>query len=349
VSGKDIMLLTDEVLSERQKRRLLDGDFLRVAVIGCGTIFAIRTHPSLYGLPVEVVALCDVQETRARQYANAFGVSHVFTDYSRMLSELELDGVIVAAGSKLHPRIAVDVMEAGLPVLTEKPPAMSAEGTAQMLEASRRTGQICMTAFMKRFAPIYQQARAEVESAEFGTPSLLAMNWYCPTWFTEEPDNPNTWFLLDFGIHAVDLCRYLFGDVAEVYARGNDGAAYAITLAFANGAVGNLSLSGRREARLVEQVELTGGPGQSVTITDTRELTRFADTQVTAWHHNAFTITDSIHDTGFRGEIAEFLAAIEEGREPRSAVQSAHETMRLFDAIKDSLESGGVVSLAEER
>lgn len=349
MSRKEIVLLTDDTLTERQRRRLLDGDFLRLAVIGCGEIFTWRTHPSLYGLPVELVAVCDLDEARAKQVAAAFRVPRVFTDHARMLSELELDGVIVTVGSKFHPQIAVDVMEAGLPVLTEKPPATSSEGTAKMLEASRRTGQICMTAFMKRFAPVYRQARAEIESPEFGAPSLLAMNWYCPVWFKEDAENPNSWFLLDFGIHAIDLCRYLFGEVAEVYARQGGGAAYAITFAFADGAVGSLSLSGNREARLVEHVELTGGPGQSVTVTDTRKLVRFSDADVSAWKHNAFTITDSVADAGFRGEIGEFLAAIEEGREPRSSIESAHESMRLFDAIGRSLSEGVVVPLAEAR
>lgn len=349
MSDQDVLTLTDDILSPAQKRRLLERDFLRIAVIGCGNIFGWRTHPSLYGMPVQLVALCDVDEPRARQYANAFGADRVYTDYAEMLAKEELDGVIVAPGSKHHPRIAVDVMEAGLSVLTEKPPATSAEGTAQMLDASRRTGQICMTAFQKRFAPIYRNARRQVESSGFGTPGLIAMNWYCPTWFTDEPENPNTWFLLDFGIHALDLCRYLFGDVADVYAMRSNKVTYAITLNFVNGAVGNLSLSGHRDARLIEHVELTGGPGQSVTIADSQAMARYDIGDVTAWQRNAFTTTDSLTDAGYRGEIAEFLAALEERREPESGIESAHQSMRLFDAILRSVTERRPVSLTEEK
>lgn len=346
MTQQEMSLLTHDLLTPAQRARMIEGDFLRLGVIGSGDIVGVRNHPSLYAMPAKVEAVCDINETRARQNAKAFGIPHVFTDYTRLLAEVELDGVIVTAGPTAHPQMAIDAMEAGLAVLTEKPPALSASETARMLEASERTGRICMTAFNKRFATIYRRAQAEIAAPGFGGASLLALNWYSPVWFTDDPDRPITWFLLDFGIHAIDVVRFLCGEVEEVYARGAD-QAYAIALSFANGAVGSVTLSGRRDARLVEQVEVTGANGQSVTLTDGQHLIRYDGSEVGAWHHTAFTITDSFAENGYRGEIAEFLAAIEEGREPESSIASAHETMRLYDAICLSLKSGDPVALAD--
>jgi GFO/IDH/MocA C-terminal domain len=117
-----------------------------------------------------------------------------------------------------------------------------------MLEVSRRTGQICMTGFMKRFAPVYRKARAAVSSPAFGTVSMLAASWS----FGVDDRDWIDMFLLDFGVHMIDLTRYLAGEVAEVYARDCDGAAYAATVAFSNGAALAGGLAGPRREGAVE-------------------------------------------------------------------------------------------------
>ena len=50
--------------------------------------------------------------------------------------------------ARQHPKVAIEVMESGLPVWTEKPPAASALEAGAMLKSSRRTEQACMTGFM---------------------------------------------------------------------------------------------------------------------------------------------------------------------------------------------------------
>src|SRR5690349_5571451 len=133
-------------------------------------------------------------------------------------------------------------MEAGLPVYTEKPPAATAAEARGMWEASRRLGVTCMTGFKKRFAPAYRAARAAIEDPAFGAPSLLAASVGSGP-YRNDPADPSSQFLLDFGIHAIDLARYLLGDVAEVTARRQGDDSYAVTLAYASGAVGVLALS----------------------------------------------------------------------------------------------------------
>lgn len=347
MTDRRILLLTDPQISAAQRKRLVEGDFIRVGLVGCGGIVSIRLHPSLYGLPVRLAAICDTDERRLEEFGQAFGAEASYTNHLEMFAEAELDAVIVSVGPKGHPQIAIDAMEAGIPVLTEKPPALNSEATAKMVEVSRRTGVVCMTAFNKRFAPIYRTARNLVEEREFGTPSMLTMSWSSPPWYTEDPDDPITWFLLDFGIHAIDLARFLFGEVAEVYARKQENAAYAVTLAFDNGAVGNLSLAGNRSSRVVEYVDLTGDAGQTVTISDGQKLIQHRGEEIGEWQHNAFAVTDAMAETGYRGEIAAFLTAVEEGRAVDSTIGSAHETMRLYEAIQLSHKERRPVALEQ--
>jgi predicted dehydrogenase len=320
---------------------------LRLGIVGCGHISSGRLHPSLHALPIDLVAVCDTDEDRARTYARTLGGETVYTDHTEMLAEAELDAVIACVGPSGHPRIAIDAMEAGVPVLTEKPPAVNSADVAAMVETSRKTGQICMTAFNKRFAPVYQMARAVVEGDEFGPPSLLSVDWCSEPWYSEDADNPNSWFLLDFAIHVMDISRFLFGEVAGVYARKRGEEAYGVTLAFENGAVGVLALSSNRQARLTERVELTGKVGQFVTIDDGRTLVRYREREIGEWHDTAHAVSDSFEEAGYRGELAEFVAAVQEGREPQSPVSSAYETMRLYEAIDLSAREQRSVELAE--
>jgi predicted dehydrogenase len=210
-------------------------------------------------------------------------------------------------------------------------------------DASRRTGKLCVTAFKKRYAPAYVKAKAIVESAEFGAPHLLSID-YASGPYRNLPDNPRSWFLLDFAIHIIDLSRYLFGEVAEVFAWERQQTAYAVTLRFASGAVGTLALTSHRDyAVSTEKVELTGGQGRMLSLANSVELTYWQDREIRAWHSPSFSTAggDSLVETGFQGELAAFVAACRGGPEPPSSIASSYRTMLLYEAIKQSAEAGG--------
>jgi predicted dehydrogenase len=265
-----------------------------------------------------------------------------------MLAEATLDAVIVCTGPEGHHRLAIDVMEAGLPVYTEKPPAIRAADALSMLETSRRLNQICMTGFKKRFAPAYQKAKSAIEDGTFGAPSLLSIDYACGPSYPNDPDNPRSQFLLDFCVHILDISRYLFGDVAEVYARTKDETSYAVNLLFHNGALGVLALSANRDwAVSTEKVELTGGPGQFMSLSNSVQLLRYSGSNIVNWHSPSFSTArgDSLIETGFQPELAEFVAAIRENREPESSITSSYRTMCLYEAIVQSVREGQSVAV----
>ena len=321
---------------------------LRLAVIGAGYLSSARIYPCLHSLPVELAAVCDLDRQRAERNARRFGAGAVFTDHRRMLAEASLDAVVVCIGPSMHAQLAIEVMEAGLPVYTEKPPAVGAAEALKVLDTSRRCRQICMTGFKKRFAPVYRAARAAVDDSDFGAPSLLSID-YASGAYRNDPGDSRSQFLIDFGIHVIDLARYLLGDVSEVSARRRDRDTYAVTLVHTSGALAVLALSGRRSwAVSTEKVELTGGPGQFLTIENSSELIRFSDDHVVARHRPVFSTMagDSLVETGFQPELEEFVSAVQTGRQPESSIASSYETMRLYEAIADAAESERTIPLA---
>ncbi|MGH2560959.1 MAG: Gfo/Idh/MocA family protein [Thermomicrobiales bacterium] len=321
---------------------------LRLGVIGAGRLSSSRIYPCLHTLPVELAAVCDMDRDKAAHNARRFGGQAVYTDHRRMLAEAALDAVIVCTGPEGHARLAIEVMEAGLPVYTEKPPAINAADARAMLQTSRTLNQICMTGFKKRFAPAYRKARAAIQDEAFGAPSLLSIDYACGPTYPNDPADPRGQFLLDFCIHILDLSRFLFGEVAEVYARTRGQTSYAVNLLFENGALGVIALSSNRDWEVsTEKVELTGGPGQFMTLANSVGLVRYAGNAVVDWHSPTFSTArgDSLVETGFQPELAEFVAAVRERREPESSIASSFCTMCLYEAIVRSVAAGRPVAV----
>lgn len=326
------------------------GDPLRLGIIGAGQLSSSRIYPCLRYLPVRLAAVCDLDRSRAERNAAMFGGARVFTDHAAMLSDADLDAVIVCVGPDQHHRLAIEVMEAGLPVYTEKPPAVTVNDARSMVEASRRTGQICMTGFKKRFAPAYRKLAEAIRAGELGAPSLLSID-YASGFYSEDPDNPRSQFLLDFTVHILDLTRYLFGEVAEVYARKAGPSTYAVSLGFDNGAVGTLALTANRDWGVsTERVEVTGAPGEFASVENSIRMRRYSKKTIVDWHDPSFSTAggDSLVETGFAGELIEFVAAVREGRAPESSIDSSYRSMVLYDAIDRSARSRDAVRVEAE-
>ncbi|HVX43230.1 MAG TPA: Gfo/Idh/MocA family oxidoreductase [Mycobacteriales bacterium] len=323
-------------------------DELRLGIVGAGSLSSAKIYPCLHRLPVQLAAVCDLDRERAERNARKFGGQAVFTDHRAMLAEAELDAVIVCVGPEAHAELSIEIIRHGLPVYTEKPPAVSAQDARRVRDASEQYGRICMTGFKKRFAPAYRKARAAVLVAGFGDPELLSIDYCCGPGYRNDPAAPRSRFLLDFAIHIIDLSRYLFGEVAEVAARERNLSTYAVSLRFANGALGVLALSSHRDwAVPTEKVELTGGPGQFISIDNSVEMVRYDGARIADHHRPSFSTArgDSLAETGFAIELQEFVDAVRSGTEPESAIRSSYETMRLHDAIVVAARTGRSVEL----
>lgn len=319
---------------------------IRLGIIGAGNLASMRIYPCLHMLPIRLVAVCDLDREKAERNARKFGAEKVYTDHQQMLAAGGLDAIIICVGPDLHARLAVEVMEAGLPVYTEKPPAVRAADAYAMWETSRRLGMICMTGFKKRFAPAYQKARAAIASDGFGVPTLLSIDYACGPTYPNNPDDPRSQFLLDFCVHIIDLSRFLCGDVAEVYARETNETTYAVHLVFESGGLGVLALSANRAwAVATEKVEVTGGPGQFISVDNSVRMVRHIGDTIAEWHDPSFSTArgDSLVETGFQPELAAFVDAVREGHEPESSISSSYRTMCLYEAIAQSARERSVV------
>lgn len=129
-----------------------------------------------------------------------------------------LDAVIVCLPPDLHPDVAIACLEAGRPVLVEKPLAPNGAEAARVVAAVERTGTPLMVAHTLRFDPLVVALRGEI--AGLGAIRMIATSQrFEPTtrgWI-DTPGRGGT--ILNTGVHAFDLLRYLSGaEIVSVHA-----------------------------------------------------------------------------------------------------------------------------------
>lgn len=230
--------------AERAARRPI-----RLGFIGAGGVAQSKYFPAIARLrmtwePIEVAAFAEPRAEHAAKVRAVYGGVH-YTDYRAMLAEAGLDGVVVLSGDDVHADHTLASLEAGLPVLVEKPIARSLADAERMCRAADDHGLPLMAVANKRYAPPYRYARRLIEAGPVRDPALFVGKFNLGYPYVD---------LLEAGtIHLFDLARYLMGDVGAVAAAGVnrygrnkrrypvDNA--AITLEFASGAVGSLTTS----------------------------------------------------------------------------------------------------------
>lgn len=223
---------------------------INAAIIGAGR--RGRAHGRAAGsLPgVEIVAVCDPDEDRAASLAAELG-GRPYPDWRRALEELSPQLVYVTSPPPLHAEQAIAALEAGAHVVLEKPIALTMAEAQAIGAASRRCRRQVQVCQQHRYGLLADRAR----DALAGRTVALAHSWL----YRQTPDIPGNWdrswgggHIVEWGIHHLDLLRYLVGEIETVSAAygeqvlaGRSGwsnwDAYSVSFRFAGGAVGAMA------------------------------------------------------------------------------------------------------------
>ncbi|MFO7631588.1 MAG: Gfo/Idh/MocA family oxidoreductase [Caldilinea sp.] len=188
----------------------------RVAVIGAGTI-SQRVHiPVFQKQPyTTVVAVCDVNEARARVVAEETGVAGVYSDYEKMLAELQPNITVVATPNVFHKPMATAAIEAGSHVLCEKPVALTYTDAQAMFATAASHNRVLTVGTHFRFTGPMQAAKAHADHGFFGRIYAARTVWQrrngipgYGSWFTSK-DLAGGGALLDIGVHTLDRALYI--------------------------------------------------------------------------------------------------------------------------------------------
>ena len=190
----------------------------------------------------------------ATELARSFGTPQ-FADLETMLAAVRPDGAIVATPTALHFEHGLKLLDAGIPVLIEKPIAHEVKAAEQLVAAAERSNVPLLVGHHRRHGHAIRRARATIEAGTLGRiVSFNAISWFLKpaeyfdvTWRRSIGGGP----LLINAIHTVDDLRTLASaDIVAVQAmlssatRGfevEDSA--TVLLEFSNGILGTINIS----------------------------------------------------------------------------------------------------------
>lgn len=189
---------------------------LKVAIIGAGQVARISHIPNYRSFKdeIEVVGISDTNLENAKNVAEEFQISGVYSNHIDMLDELKPDIVSVCVPNKFHCQIVCDALERDCNVLCEKPPAITVEEAVKMHNTAINNNRLLSFGFHFRHSADVAFLKEKINRGEFGDIYAARVQWNrrrgIPGWgnFTNKAvqgGGP----LIDIGVHMLDLATYL--------------------------------------------------------------------------------------------------------------------------------------------
>ena len=181
-----------------------------VGVIGAGMMGTdhVRTLTAAVD-GARVAAVADADPERAQAAAREGG-GRAFSDPHELIADPEVDRVVVASFDATHEEFVLACIEAGKPVLCEKPLATTAEACLRVIEAEVAAGRrLVSLGFMRRFDPGYGEIKAGLENGGVGEVLLVHCahrNAIAPAIYTSEM------LITSSCVHEIDINRWLLGE-----------------------------------------------------------------------------------------------------------------------------------------
>jgi predicted dehydrogenase len=328
---------------------------LRIAFTGTGYISRIHAAAAR-ALGADLSAVVNHRPESMAAFAETFGISRQFASVPELLQDGGVDALVVSTPNALHAAETVAALEAGVPVMVEKPMAVNAAEAEAMQAASARSGAPLMVAHCWRFDPEVLWLQARVAAGQLGrlirTKGYgVHVNWGPGRWFTEHR-LAGGGAMADMGIHAIDTARFLLGDPEPVSVYARLGTYYkdfdvddtgVVIVNWENGAVSYIEsgwwqpYSDGPEAST--QLYGTAGFGQ---VFPTRVQLADGQAQDAGFvHPRPKHCPQSLYDT----QMAYFFECVRSGSTPIPGGREGCWNVRVVDAAYESARTGQVVTL----
>ncbi len=207
----------------------------KIGLMGCGLIAEHGHLPAILATQgLEAWAVYDPDPERAYSLQHKYGVPHGYA-VSSMFFESGLDAVVVTSPAPAHKQNVEEAARYGLPVLCEKPLAMTDDDASSMIGTMKEADLLLATGFCYRFSPVAQNIKRLVMDGAIGEVRSLRLVYI---WNLHGRDQyasdgrlePNPYWvgrmaeggpMVDCGVHQIDLARWWLGsDVANYQASG---------------------------------------------------------------------------------------------------------------------------------
>jgi len=339
-------------------------DRLKGVGIGAG-YFARFQYEAWSRIPeVEIAAICDLSEEKARPIMRQFGIPRFYRDWREMIERERPDFVDIITPPDTHEEMTAFAAQRGIHIICQKPLAPTLEAGRRMVDAARAAGVRFMVHENWRWQPWYRQIKRIQQSAQIGefTHLLFLMRmgdgWGPNAYLDRQPffrEYPRL-LVYETGVHFIDTFRFLLGEVTRVYAhlrrlnpviRGEDCG--QVFLHFAGGATAIWDANRYNEVESLSprytfgqmRIDATGG---HITL-DTE-----ANLRVKLLGRPGFDVQYPHQDINFAGDSVyalqrHFVECMRSGAEFESHGEDYLKTLAVVEAVYESARRKQVVEL----
>lgn len=195
----------------------------RWGIVGTGGI-AANFARAIVAEGDSVVAVSSGSQERAGRFAAEFGVPNAYGEHTALMDDPAVDVVYVGTTNDRHHLDVMAAIEAGLPVVGEKPFALDRATATALVEAARTSGVFAMEAMWMRVQPAFIELERRIARGDIGEPRMVQADFGIagnddPTrrWMSRELGGGA---LLDVGIYPATLAVAVLGPPTEVLATG---------------------------------------------------------------------------------------------------------------------------------
>ena len=156
-------------------------DKARLGFIGAGW-WATSNHMPVFAArdDVELAGVCRLGQAELQQVKDHFGFAYATEDYRDLLANCELDGVVVASPHPLHYEHAKAALEAGLPVMCEKPMTTRAGHARELVELADAKGVPLLVPYGWHHKPFIQRAKELMNDGAVGEVEFVLCHMASP-------------------------------------------------------------------------------------------------------------------------------------------------------------------------
>lgn len=323
----------------------------RIGMVGFGHI-ARHAHAPAYRSAGWTIAAVADPDPEARKEAEKIGVPRTYADFREMIADDDLEIVDLLTQPNVRSDVVLAAAQAGKHVIVEKPLAETIEECKKMVEAAERAGVKLAVHQNYRWYPMCFLARHIIERGFIGEPFFASIEVFgrqdadlaghpfysrCDNFLTVQWDN-----------HLADLLRYFLGrDASRVFARtgrmiGQNFASdnlLVVVADFGEGATGHILHSELQRSRLgCFQCRVDGDKGSL--LFDFWNSLKLDSAVLGEGIRDLDTSEIRLADS-FCGSMGDFLAAVEEDREPLVSGRRNLATIRTILAEDESARTGG--------
>lgn len=333
---------------------------VNIGIIGAGRIGKVHVESICTQVPgARVKTLADpFMNEQTADWAKQMGVGAVTKDYHEILSDPQIDAVLICSSTDTHAPVSIEAINAGKHVFCEKPIDHSIDRIGQVIEALKLHPVKYQVGFNRRFDHNFAAVRRAVAEGKVGDPHIIRIT-------SRDPEPPGADYIkvsggmfMDMTIHDFDMARFLAGcNAQEIYVEAavlvdpaigeaGDVDTAVITMKMENGSIVTIDNSRKAVYGYDQRVEVFGSKGMVTVSNDTVSSAVVSNADGVTGEKPLYFFLER-YMQAYASEIKSFVQAIEQDTDTALGIMDGLEPVRMAIAAGISLREHRPVQLSE--